>query len=272
MLSVVIPVKDIHDATKLCIEHLTAHARGDLDIILVDNASEVNASEVFSNLTVVRNSENKGFWPSMLQGIELAQSDYVLMMHNDVFIYETDFDQRIIQEFILNEKLGAVGFFGSRGVDIYGARLFPEGNMLGRRFGTPQTQHGTLLTEDHPAVVFDSLAICINKKVLPLIDPETIPPHHWTDRLICLRIVRSGFHCLTVGIGFDHGGSFTASSGAINTFSEDWCKSMNLSLDNTWEETLYKYGLKMFQEEFFEMTNGYPRLWVDKDFNYYVRQ
>lgn len=271
MLSVVIPVKDLHDATSACVEQLKSCATGDLNIILIDNASDVPASEAFPDLRVIRNSNNIGFWPSMLQGFREAESQYVLMMHNDVFVYDRGFDKRIIEEFILNEKLGAVGFFGGRGVDLNGGRGHPEGNMLGKRFGTSQSEHGFLLTEEHPAVVFDSLAICVNKLALALIDLETIPPHHWTDRLLCLRIIRAGFHCMTVGIAFDHGGSFTSATSSMNTFSEDWCKSKGLDLDNTWENTLYNYGLRMFKEEFLEMTQGYGQLWVDKDFNYYVR-
>jgi GT2 family glycosyltransferase len=270
VLSVVIPIKDVHEATAVCIEHLRAHAMGELDIILIDNDSEIPATSVFTDVRIVRNERNVGFWPSMMQGLAVAESQYVLMMHNDVFVYEEAFDKRIIEEFMLNEKLGAVGFFGGRGVDIEGGRGHPEGNMLGKKYGTPQNQHGHLLTGEHPAVVFDSLAICINKSVLPLIDPKTIPPHHWTDRLLCLRIIRAGFHCLTVGIAFDHGGSFTSATSSMNTFSEDWCREKGLKLDGTWENTLYNYGKEMFQVEFWQMTNGRAQLWVDEDFRYGV--
>lgn len=271
MLSVVIPVKDVHEATAVCLEHLKTYSSADLDIILIDNNSETPAESLFEGVRVIRNNRNAGFWPSMLQGLAVAESQYVLMMHNDVFIYDQDFDRRIIEEFLLNDKLGAVGLFGGRGVYLGGGRGHPEGNMLGKKYGTPQHLHGHLLTEEHPAVVFDSLAICLNKNALDAIDPETIPPHHWTDRLLCLRLIRAGFHCLTVGIGFDHGGSFTAATSSMNTFSEDWCKEKGLKFDGSWEMTLYNYGLNMFCEEFKAMTQGYSQLWVDKDFNYYVR-
>lgn len=271
MLSVVIPVRNMHEITEECITNLNNFAQGPLDIIVIDNASDVKFPNQFNNVRVIYNTLNLGFWPSMWQGLAIAESQYVLMMHNDVLVYDKDFDRRIIDEFVLNEKLGAVGFFGGRGVDSNGGRGHPEGNMLGKRYGTPQSAHGHLLTEDHPAVVFDSLAICLNKNTLHLIDPETIPPHHWTDRLLCLRLIRAGFHCLTVGIGFDHGGSFTAATNSMNTFSEDWCNSKNLKLEDTWELTLYNYGLRMFKRELLELTQGYDQIWVDKDFNYYVR-
>jgi glycosyltransferase involved in cell wall biosynthesis len=270
MLSVVIPVKDIHNATKLCIDRLRVHAKGDLDIIIIDNASEIPAEDVFQDVTVFRNEINVGFWPSMLQGLKLAQSAYVLMMHNDVFIHEGNFDQRIIEEFMLDSQLGAVGLFGGRGVDSQGGRGHPEGNMLGKVYGTPQKDHGHLLTTEHPAVVFDSLAICINKNIIPLLNVEDIPPHHWTDRILCLRVIKADYHCLTVGIGFDHGGSFTSATASMSNFSETWCNSKGLELNETWENTLYNYGLNMFRTEFNEITGGKSQLWVDKDFKYYV--
>jgi glycosyltransferase involved in cell wall biosynthesis len=271
VLSVVIPVKDMQELTEECITHLNNFSEGPIDIIVVDNGSEEPFISEFSNVKVIRNSKNVGFWPSMMQGLEVAESQYVLMMHNDVLVWEKKFDRIIIDEFVINDRLGAVGFFGGRGVDIQGGRGHPEGNMLGKKYGTPQNQHGHLLTMQHPAVVFDSLAVCLNKAVLPLIDPKTIPPHHWTDRLLCLRIIRAGFHCLTVGIAFDHGGGFTSTTSSMNTFSEDWCREKNLELDGTWENTLYNYGLDMFRREFKAMTQGYNQLWVDKDYRYYAR-
>lgn len=271
MLSVVIPVKDLHEVTMECIENLTMHAAGDLDIIVIDNNSEVPVERVINNVRVIRNNQNAGFWPSMLQGIEAAESSYVLMMHNDVLIWEQDFDKRIIEEFMLDDKLGAVGLFGGRGVDVEGGRGYPEGNMKGKKYGTSQGHHGYVLEDEHPAVVFDSLAICLNKHTLKDIDPLTIPPHHWTDRLLCLRLIKAGYHCLTVGIAFDHGSGFTSTTSTMNNFSEEWCKSKGLELEVTWEATLYNYGKNIFATELQQMISPFSQLWVDREYNYYAR-
>ncbi len=273
MLSIVIPVKDVHELTIECISMLYENAEGELDIIVVDNGSTtpVRKLKALENVNIIENSKNVGFWHAMMQGIAVASSNYVLLMHNDVFIWEKSFDRRIIEEFVFNDRLGAVGLFGGRGVGDDGGRGHPEGNMQGLRYGTPQHNHGHLLKTEHPAVVFDSLAICIDKRKLNAIDPITVPPHHWTDRIICLRLIRAGFHCMTVGIAFDHGGSATASTESMDTFSEDWCKSKGLELDKTWENTLYQYGASLFRDEFLKVTGGRSQLWVDKDFKYYVR-
>ena len=92
MLSVVIPVSNIPEMTNECIDQLEMNKRGEVEIIVIDNASEVPFER--NNITVVRNETNKGFWPSMMQGIEIAKSPIILCMHNDVLIWEQAFDIR----------------------------------------------------------------------------------------------------------------------------------------------------------------------------------
>jgi GT2 family glycosyltransferase len=273
MLSIVMPVCNVEDATNECIANLIEYsADGDIQIIVVDNNSTVAYKNEYA--TVLRNNKNVGFWPAMLQGIARADNPYVLCMHNDVFIWEPGYDTRIVNAFEQDNKLGAVGFFGGRGVCNQGGRGYPESNMLGYKYGTHGRLHGNLLISSHPAVVFDSLAIAVRRGHLYSIDYETIPPHHWTDRMLCLRMITSGYRCLTVGIGFDHGGAFTSSGVTMNTFTEDWCKAHGLTLDGyeNWDMCLYHYGLRMFQSELQHMLpSGATQLWVNANYDYSIR-
>lgn len=266
MLSIVIPVCNVEDATNECISNLVHYAKEPLDIIIIDNASV----DPYSNphVRVIRNEKNVGFWPSMLQGIAMAESNIILCMHNDVFIWEESYDTRIKAHFAQDLKLAVAGFFGGRGVGIDGGRGHPEGNMLGRKYGTPQNLHGSIQTDTHPAVVFDSLAMIFNRELLYSIDYIDIPPHHWTDRLITFRLVTAGYHALTIGIAFDHGGAFTSSKTTMNTFTEDWCAEKGLPLLENWDFTLYHYGLNKFQEEFRSVMRDSSQLWVKEGFDY----
>lgn len=262
MLSIVLPVSNLHEYTQECIDLLREHATGEIEIIVVDNAS--TPPYALDNVKVLRNETNIGFWPSLLQGIAAATNNIVLCMHNDVFIHERGYDGRLLNQFATDPKLAIAGFFGARGVQDNGARLHPESNMLGLLYGTPGNLHGHYQDGTFPAVVFDSLAMCFNRDLLYTIDYETIPPHHWTDRLVTLRLLQKGYHALTVGIAFDHGGGFTSSAPVYGTFAEDWCKARGLEKGESWDLTLYRVGETMFKQEL-----GCYRLWTKEDHTLY---
>jgi hypothetical protein len=125
------------------------------------------------------------------------------------------------------------------------------------------------MTTAHPAVVFDSLAMIFDRNKLYTVEYQDIPPHHWTDRLITLRLIVAGFHALCIGIAHDHGGSFTATgSKTMNTFTEDWCREKGLELNQTWDLTLYWYGEAIFQCEFYAFSHGEKELWVNQAYEY----
>lgn len=262
-ISIVIPVRDVEEATDNCISHIINGSSELPEIIVIDNGSEKPYKHNMAR--TIRNENNIGFWPSMLQGIQAATSEIVLCMHNDVFIYERGFDQRIIEEFNKDPLLGIAGFFGARGVAIDGGRLHPESQMLGLQYGTPWYANGALLTGSNPAVVFDSLAMIFRKPFLYNID-YNVPPHHWTDRLITLRMVLAGYHAITIGIQFDHGGSWTPPT-TLDSFAENYCKEHNIPFANgSWNMSIYEYGKNLFAREFNRACFGATRLHVKEDF------
>jgi len=266
---------NLHSVTDECITNLTTYANGGIEIIVIDNASDPPYKHEYA--TVIRNEQNIGFWPSMLQGIHKASNWRILCMHNDVFIWEQGYDTHILLAFQSDPLLAAVGLFGGRGLSIDGGRGLPESNMLGKKYGTHGNAHGNLLTGSHPAVIFDSLAIAIDYGMLMSIDVN-LPPHHWTDRLLCLRLLAHGYHLQTLGLAFDHGGSFTAGNGSVHNFAEQWCAENNTPLHpdigegTNWDYTLYMYGKKLFEQEFAKFTaskqhKGAFSFWVDENHN-----
>lgn len=266
-ISIVIPVCNVEEATDRCIQNLLTMAAKRPEIIIIDNASNVPYAN--KNCTVIRNEKNAGYWPSMLQGINAAKHNIVMTMHNDVLIWQQRYDEIITAYFDMDDDLAIAGLFGGSGVGLDGGRGNPMGNMLGKEWGMNIRDHGHLMTTAHPAVVFDSLTMIFDRTKLVQVEYRNIPPHHWTDRLITLRLIKAGFHALCIGIAFDHGGSFTAvGSTTLNTFTEDWCKAYGLELDQTWDYTLYKYGEAIFKQEFLEITKGAGELWVNQQYEY----
>jgi hypothetical protein len=271
MLSIVMPVFNAPEMTNECIDNLEQHATGDLDIIVVDNGSPQPFHR--DKVRTIYNDRNVGFWPAMLQGIEIAHSDIIMCMHNDVLIWEYNYDGRILTHFSKDYLLGLAGLFGGRGVGVDGGRGHPESNMLGKKYGTHGSMHGHILTGSHPAVVFDSLCMIVRKRHLELLDYKNIPPYHWTDRILSLDMVTSGLHALTIGIGFDHGGGYTSSKiGPSNNFMKEWSESKGLPMLENWDMTVYDYGRRMFEQKFrVALQNPTVKtLWVNEAYQYKV--
>lgn len=256
-ISIIIPAVDQHEFTQKAIQHIRNHnsRASNVEIIVVDNDSAVPYSNHGlchpDNPKYIRNDVNPGVYASYLQGMATAHHNIVLWMHNDVLIHEDNFDLRIESEFDKDPLLGIAGFFGGRMVGMDGGRGHPEGNLLGKEWGQNISVHGHLLTETHPAVVFDSLALIMRRDIFNKIQVPYVAPHHWFDRIMTLWFIDHGYHALTIGIAFDHygGGTSVGASNRHSEFVQRWCESKGLKMDQNWDHTLYQYGRKFFQEK-----------------------
>jgi glycosyltransferase involved in cell wall biosynthesis len=268
-LSIVIPVTDRHEFTDRCVQRLIDYAWNDNnDIIVIDNGSITPYFPQYDQVRVLRNEVNTGYFPSIVQGLLAAQNNIVLTQHNDVLIQEEYYDQRILDEFENDSKLGIAGFFGGRGVAENGGRDHAESNMVGFDWGMPGHLHGHIQEETHPSVVFDSLAMIYNKdiffKVFSKNEIDNIPIHHWPDRIVTLSIVMAGYHGLTIGVAFDHyGGATSVANVEFDKLTARWVKEKGLPIEENPDYTLYKYGERMFQSKF----RGKFPVRVNKDFS-----
>lgn len=268
-LSVVIPVSGKLDMTHTCIDTLLEHNEGQepIEIIIIDNKSETAFKR--DDVIVIRNEENVGFWGALLQGIRQSTANIVLTMHNDVFVYDHTYQERILHAFASDSKLAIAGFFGARGVTSIGARIHPESNMLGRKYGTHGSLHGAYLETSSPSVVFDSYTLIFDKEKLFTIAYEDIPEYHWTDRVITLRLLAAGYHAVTLGIAHDHGGGQTAlrtdpeGTTKMERLAESLCTKHNLEKSHeSWDNTYYEWGANQFLQEFLAYTKQYHTMWV----------
>lgn len=266
-LSIVIPVTDKQDLTYRALQNLDLYSDDSTEFILVDNGS-VHPYPLLDCDHIIRNEQNIGVFPAVLQGLAAAENNIVLVMHNDVLIHEQGFDRRILNEFANDPLLGIAGFFGGRGVSENGGRDYAESNMQGKEWGMSYHQHSHLLTDTHPAVVFDSLALIFNRdifyKVFPPDEQALIAPHHWFDRICTLGIVMAGYHALTIGIAFDHfGGGTSVANTAFSDFTERWVKEKGLPLEQNADYTMYMYGERYFRNRW----RGKFPVRVNKDFS-----
>lgn len=87
-LSVIIPVFNQHELTETCLRAVLDNTQ-DMEIIIVDNGSEPPIKPPFSGfteITVIRNEENKGFPCAVNQGIKAAKGESIILLNNDVVV------------------------------------------------------------------------------------------------------------------------------------------------------------------------------------------
>lgn len=89
-VSIIIPLYNQAAYTKQCLETLIASTPSDYEVVLVDNASSDDTSELLRSLEgdvhIIRNAENLGFARACNQGAAVAQGEYLLFLNNDTVL------------------------------------------------------------------------------------------------------------------------------------------------------------------------------------------
>jgi GT2 family glycosyltransferase len=113
LCSVIIINYKTPELTINCLKSLmTLKKKLNLDIIVIDNASEDNSVELleteFKNkITLIKNNKNLGFAKANNQGAEIAQGEFLLFLNNDTII-NYDFISPCINILQNNNNIGAV--------------------------------------------------------------------------------------------------------------------------------------------------------------------
>jgi hypothetical protein len=98
---VIINYNTIH-LTKQCIESIVFHTKlVSYEIILVDNGSSEEGveqlSNLYANLTLIRNVENLGFSKANNIGIKHAKGKYVLLLNSDTYFCDDSISKSVIK-------------------------------------------------------------------------------------------------------------------------------------------------------------------------------
>ncbi|MBU0673198.1 MAG: glycosyltransferase [Proteobacteria bacterium] len=119
-VSIVIPVFNKGIMTFNCLESIMEHSSIPYEVILVDNASDQETSEILGAMTgirLIRNQKNKGFVEACNQGAEAASGKNILFLNNDTLV-TADWLAAMVAP-LVDEKVGLVG-----------AKLvFPDGRL-----------------------------------------------------------------------------------------------------------------------------------------------
>ena len=89
-VSIVIPNYNGERFLKDCLESLKRQSFEEMEVIMVDNASDDGsidtARKLYPDIRILELSENTGFAPAVNRGIEAAEGEYVILLNNDKFL------------------------------------------------------------------------------------------------------------------------------------------------------------------------------------------
>lgn len=276
-LAVIIPVYNRHEVTLEALKHLALTSKTNPDVIVLDNGSDQPFSEYLDaigipfvgiNVKVLRTEENKGVWPTFKQGYDATDADILAYLHNDLYVYHENWDGVLVSAFTINPLLGLVGFVGSNQWDYDGGRgLGTMSNFQGRPgCGSPAEVHGARIVGDNifPALVVDGCAMVMRRTAMEQITFFDFPPHHFYDRVYSLHMLMQSWHTAIASIACDHVSGQTANTQqGWHNAAQKWAEANGLTLDETWDNTVYKEAERRFFALFHPYMGETRKLVVD---------
>jgi GT2 family glycosyltransferase len=263
-----IPVLNKPEVTNECIDHLidSIQYEENTKIVVVDNASDPPFER--DGVEVLRNEENVGFYAPILQLHEkFPKEDIIVVMHNDVYIYETGWDERLRYYFENDDKLGVVGFCGSDEIDILGGRGGGTmSNFLGKK-GQLQEHTGERIWDFRAALILDSMFMAIRNSIIPELNiPEDVTPAHFYDKIIPLRALEAGYRTGVLGIEIDHlGGTTLVAEPRYEPDMRAWCEKWGIDPGKDAGMAVYLEAERRYLSEYRDQKNFIP-LKVDAEF------
>ena len=258
-LTIVIPVLNQHPLFVEALNLLTANLTRseEIEILIIDNASTEKISNQLETLDidwdiigktdklgVITNEINIGVYPTFKQGLDNARGEFIAFFHSDMFIYEKGWDNRVIESFEKDSKLGLIGFIGSNQMDNWGGRgVGTMSNFQGRSIkkwkGSKAGIHGKVMRDLRPAANIDGCVMIFRKETLEKIEHiKSFPLHHFYDRLMCCQVIEKGMRIAVLGIQCDHiSGQTICHEDKHYKSSEEWCREhLGITHPSQWTE------------------------------------
>jgi len=217
------------ETTKKCIELILKNA-GDLsfELIFFDNGSEDDTltylkSIKYDHIKIAHSPVNLGFGYAHNQNLKIASGEYLLLLNNDLFIYEDNFLQKIKDKFNQNSNLALLGFEGG----------FTEINNQGQ----------VLITDNLEYIDGSSLTIPTSlAEKYGLFSPEILL-FYWEDVDLSFKYRQMGYDIDNVDINYEH---TTSASGNFLHY-----RLLTLFKDYNYERIRYKWGQYLKNRKFF---------------------
>jgi len=115
-VSVIVVTYNNLEVTRACLTSIDSHSRyGNLEIIVVDNASHDGSKEYLenwasggTNRTLILNETNRGFSAANNQGLEIATGEYLTLLNNDTYV-TPGWLRSLINHLKMDPTIGLIG-------------------------------------------------------------------------------------------------------------------------------------------------------------------
>ncbi len=279
-LTLCIPIFNQLNETKSVLGNLRHMTSDDTEWLFIDNGSTDPVEEFVTQylkpkrMNYIRNEENIGLLKTMQQAYENCNTDLLAIIHNDVMIYEKDWDKRVAKLFEEIDKLGGVGFFGSQGCGPIGERIqdVPNaGTMAGISNMLEAELHGMRMDQEwKPVAIFDGLAMIFSMEMLKKGNgfDQRYQYHHLYDRASALQSLALGYKNVVINVPCHHLSGITANRAEYQAWIDKKVGSSNFTGDKyTHDENsrrfanIWKEALPLYVENDFSFRTGQQGQW-----------
>lgn len=242
------PPESLIEVTEKCIGYIIQNTVHPFNLMVVDNGSSKEAAEHFRclkapNYTYVRhNSRERGMVEVINETYQRIQTPLIAYVHNDFYILEEAWDNRVHEIYRNDPKLGIIGFGGGFGMDGRGFRYGFASNMV------YANKHGVHRWEGWmPAFVLDGMIMIMTKKMLNAVHGcgGAYKIHHFYDLHMSAASVFHGFHNYVLFVRCRHLSGRTRVS--PNLKSMEVYKHNKIVFEKRWARRLPAYVTKDFK-------------------------
>lgn len=162
--------------------------------------------------------DNLGVVKSLQYAYEATETDYLVYIHNDLYIYNNNWISKVEDLFESRTKAGLIGVFGGLRLEKSGMRVENSSNMLEAEI------HGHRRTHDYfKCTVIDGMFMACRRSMLDAGDgfDTGYDIHHFYDLDTSMESIKRGFdnYCLLLPV--HHVNGVTANAQTFN----DWASS-----------------------------------------------
>lgn len=236
-LTICVPVMNQIEDTKGQWGCLVANTlnKEEVELVVINNGSTDGTADFlnrfvfphFPDHKLINNPENIGVLASMQQGYTESKGDVIAYLHNDLYVFDYGWNNRVIENFENDPRLGLAGFLGAEGAGKTGGRMNTCSNMLEAEI------HGTRIEETRKVAIFDGLALIARRGMLDQVGgfDQAYTYHHFYDRDISLASLFGGWNNLMIGVYCHHRSGVTANRPEYQTWIDNKMQTQNFTGD-----------------------------------------
>lgn len=271
-LTLCIPVMNQFNDSKPALTLFRQHTTDEVEWMVIDNGSTEPYEDFITHylkperLQFVKNKSNIGLIKTYQQAYESCETDILVMTHNDVFIYEKEWDLRLKKIFEENHKIGAVGLFGAQGCGPIGERIqdVPAVNIAAGFSNMVEAElHGFRMQQEvRPAAIFDGFFMAFRMEALKKSNgfDQRYIYHHIYDRDCSLEVLRHGYYNVVLNLYAHHTSGMTANRPEYQTWIDEKTQHSNY----TGDKFTHDKNTEIFKEKWKDVLPIY----VEDDFSF----